>query len=498
MYIWRILKVIATYQLHTLIRLPWYAFPLRIILFLLGLFTRSTKHLDRGECISRSLEELGVIFIKFGQVLSTRRDLLPEDIGRELSRLQDNCQPFSSVRAREIIERELGDFIGNVFTDFSETPIAAASIAQVYTATLHSGESVVVKVVRPDVEIQIQRDLKVLYRLAKVANMHSVLKRLRPLEVVKEFEFIIRNEPNMLLEASNARILKRNFTGSDLLYVPKVYEEYSTKHMLVEERIYGTSIGDLESIQKQGISMQHLAENGVKIFFTQVFKHNFFHADMHAGNIFVDSTGKYSGVDFGIMGSLTKEDRVVTALLFQAFFNEQYEKIAQLFISSGWIAEDTNKVALTNAFRLVCEPMFAKDLSEISFGEVLMNLFNEARKFDAYIQPQLLLLDKTLLAVEGLGRSIYPQLDLWQTAKPLLDDIIRTEFSIKAQLKELHHNAPELLYQVQNIPKELSAITTKLHAQQQLSQHNMRAYQHTKRQMMAISAVVILLLFLQL
>jgi ubiquinone biosynthesis protein len=468
-----ILKVIISYRLDKLIKLPWWLLPIKLLILLTPYAYGKKTKLSRGEKIANALEDLGVIFIKFGQVLSTRRDLLPDDIGLELAKLQENCRPFSNEEAITIIEQELGDYVHNIFDDFSQNPIAAASIAQVYTAKLktthNAGTDVVVKVVRPGIEQQIKRDLKLLYKLAKIANLHAMLKRLRPVQVIQEFELIISNEPNMLYESANAMLLRKNFSGNDLLYVPQVFSDVSSKKVLVMERIYGTPISNINTLKEQGICLKTLAENGVKIFFTQVFKHNFFHADMHPGNILVAENGQYNGVDFGIMGSLSYEDRIITAKLFQAFFNEDYQKIAAIFIDSGWIKEDTNKVALENAFRMICAPMFAKDLGEISFGEVLMNLFNEARKFDAYIQPQLLLLDKTLLSIEGLGRQLYPQLDLWQTAKPLLDEIVASEFSFKNKLQKATENMPEMLQTLSNIPTNINQIVANNAKQQQLN-----------------------------
>ena len=451
-----ILRVLIIYRLDKLLPSIWWLYPIKFILIFLPWSYNAKGKLPRAKKIVGILEDLGVIFIKFGQVLSTRRDLLPKDIGDELAKLQDNCKPFADKLAIQTIEKSLAKKIPEVFDDFSKKPLASASIAQVYTAKLKNGDEIVIKVVRPNIDKEIARDLKLIYKFAKIANFHPILKRLRPVQVVKEFEFIITAEPNMNAEAANAALLRDNFKDSDLLYVPKIYFDLSSRDILVMERIYGTPIGDIDTLKAKNIDFKKLAEDGVKIFFTQVFKHNFFHADMHPGNIFVTDNSTYNGVDFGIMGSLTDEDRLITANLFRCFFNKDYKGIANIFITSGWIDKKTNSIAFETAVRTICSPMFAKSLGDISFGEVLLNLFNEARKFDAYIQPQLLLLDKTLLSVEGLGRQLYPQLDLWATAKPLLEEIIKEELSFKNKIKSFKNNFPQILQNLEKIPKLLN------------------------------------------
>jgi ubiquinone biosynthesis protein len=473
----QILKILIVYRLDTLMPSIWWLYPIRFILFFIPSSYGKKAKLPRGEKITNAIEELGVIFIKFGQALSTRKDLLPDDISSQLSRLQDNCMPFANDEAMHIIENSLGKTIAEVFDDFSANPIASASIAQVYTATLKNNEQVVVKVVRPNIEKDIEKDLKLLKKLAKIVDFHPELKRLRPHQIIEEFAMVITTEPDMSAEAVNANILRENFKDNNLLYVPKVYFDLSDTNILVMERIYGTPVADIQTLKSKGLDLKTLAENGTKIFFTQVFKHNFFHADMHPGNIFVGDDGVYRGVDFGIMGRLSDEDMQVNANLFSGFFHRDYGKIAQTFIEAGWVAQDSNAIYLENAMRTICEPMFNKPLGEISFGEVLMNLFAQARKFDAYIQPQFLLFDKTLLAVEGLGRQLYPNLDLWEVAKPLLDEILAEKISVKKTLKEFKEQLPHLphltlstLHTIKNNNRQTASQTQKIITQLQRNQ----------------------------
>lgn len=417
---------------------PWHYFPLK-------------KH-SRAVRIRLSLEALGPIFIKFGQVLSTRRDLLPDDISDELAKLQDSCPPFDSNIAKKIIEDALENDVNTLFSDFDPIPLASASIAQVHAATTLSGEKIIIKVVRPDVAMQIRRDIDLLFILAKFADWNAATKLLRATEVVAEFERIIFTELNMLIEAANAATLAENFSGSKLLYVPRVFWDLCRPNLLVIERIYGTPISDIKTLKKQNIDLKRLAEDGVRIFFTQVFKHNFFHADMHPGNIFVDSSGHFVGVDFGIMGSLTDADQDFIAQIFLAFFNQNYRGVANVYIKSGWVPENTNLMAFEAAIRSICEPMFKKPLAQISFGQVFLSLLKEAKKFNISVQPQLLLLDKTLLNIEGLGRSLYPDLDLWATAKPLLEQLTEEKYNFKNRVKRLKKQAPSLLKDLPELP----------------------------------------------
>ncbi|QKQ24567.1 2-polyprenylphenol 6-hydroxylase [Candidatus Ruthia endofausta] len=441
--------------------IPWHYFPI--------------KKYTRGQRIRLALEELGPIFIKFGQTLSTRRDLLPEDIGDELAKLQDNCPAFDPIKAKQIIEQSLGASTENLFKRFDIKPLASASIAQVHTALTNDDNEVVVKVVRPDIDKTIGHDIKLMYTLARLFNKHPISKKLRPIEIVAEFEGIILNELDMRIEAKNCLRIGKNFKNSNLLYIPKVYPSLCHKNILTTERIHGIPVGDIKQLKANHIDMKRLAEEGVIIFFTQVFKHNFFHADMHPGNIFVSTNGQYMGVDFGIMGTLTEADKDFLADIFLAFFNQDYKKVAQTYIDSGWISPTTDISAFEAAVKRICGPMFEKPLVEISFGQVLLELIQEAKNFDITIQPQLLLLDKTLLNIEGLGRQLYPQLNLWTTAKPFLEDLIKKKYSMKNTFEKIKDQAPQLLKDIPELPvltinalKQLNKIRDigRLHAQQ--------------------------------
>ena len=418
--------------------IPWHYFPI--------------KNLTRGERIRLALEELGPIYIKFGQTLSTRPDLLPVDISLELKKLQDSCHAFDTQSAKSIIETALGNKIEALFTHFDDQPLASASIAQVHTAITLTGEKVVVKVVRPEIEQLIAGDIKLMYSLARLINNHPLSQKIHPIEIVEEFETIINNELDMRIEAQHCDKLRKNLKDSSLLYVPKVHHQLSAVNVLTTERIYGTPVGEIATLKAKNIDMKRLAEEGVIIFFTQVFKHNFFHADMHPGNIFVSDEGQYIGVDFGIMGTLTEEDKDFLADIFLAFFNQDYQKVAQVYIDSGWVGSNTNEKAFEAAVQKICAPMFDKPLGEISFGQVLLDLIQEAKNFDISVQPQLLLLDKTLLNIEGLGRQLYPQLDLWSTAKPFLEDLMKERYSMKNTFEKLKEDAPQLFRDIPELP----------------------------------------------
>ena len=397
----------------------------------------------RGERIRRALEDLGPIYVKFGQILSTRRDLLPDDIAQELARLQDDVPPFPGALARATIEAALGEPIESVFRDFDETPLASASIAQVHTAELMDGNAVVIKVLRPNVRQQISRDVSLLYTVARLAERYwQHGRRLRPREVIAEFEKTLYDELDLLREAANASQLRRNFSGTNLLYVPEVYWPWCRPDVMVMERIYGIQISNIDELRAQNIDLKTLSERGVEIFFTQVFRHNFFHADMHPGNIFVGSDGRYMAVDFGIMGTLNPVDQRYLAENFLAFFNRDYRRVAELHVESEWVPEGTRVDEFEAAIRTVCEPIFEKPLNEISFGNVLLRLFQTARRFNMEVQPQLVLLQKTLLNIEGLGRQLYPKLDLWQTAKPFLERTLSEQLGPRSLLKNMKDSIP--------------------------------------------------------
>ncbi len=421
----------------------------------------------RGVRIREALQELGPVYVKFGQSVSTRQDMLPDDVGEELAKLQDRMPPFSGREALEQIKTIYGRPASEVFAEFDSNALAAASIAQVHPARLHTGEDVVVKLLRPGVEQQIDRDLEVLYALARLARRYwKDARRLRPIEVVKEYETTIHNELDLMREAANAAQLRRNFLGSDQLYVPEVYWDYCRPKSMVMERIYGIPINDIDQLRSSGADIPKLAANGVAIFFTQVFRHNFFHADMHPGNIFIDVTEPsnplYAAVDFGIVGTLTDRDRRYLAENFLAFFDHDYNRIARLHVDSGWVPQGTRVDELESAVRTVCEPIFNKPLKDISFGQVLIRLFTIARQFDMEIQPQLVLLQKTLLNIEGLGRQLYPELDLWQTGQPVLKEWMAERSSPKAIRERLQQELPELRYLLDDMPAILRRVVDKL------------------------------------
>ena len=408
---------------------------------------------SRGARIRQALEDLGPIFVKFGQILSTRRDLLPDDIADELARLQDRVQPFPGANARAIIEQAYGHPLEEVFSEFSERPLASASIAQVHAARLLDGSDVVVKVLRPGIERVIRRDVGLLYTVARLAQRYwREGRRLRPVEVVAEFEKHLIDELDLMREAASASQLRRNFDGSPDLYVPGVHWPHCRRNVMVMERIYGTPIGDIEALRDQGIDFRRLAERGVEIFFTQVFRHNFFHADMHPGNIFVSPEGRYIAVDFGIMGTLSPADQRYLAENFVAFFNRDYQRVAQVHVESGWVPEGTRVDEFEAAIRSVCEPIFERPLKEISFGHLLLRLFQTARRFDMEVQPQLVLLQKTLLNIEGLGRQLYPDLDLWQTAKPFLERWMSEQVGARAFVRNVRETLPQWTEKLPEIP----------------------------------------------
>ena len=411
----------------------------------------------RGVRIRRALEDLGPIFVKFGQALSTRKDLLPDDIATELARLQDRVPPFPGERARTLVEKAYGKPLEDVFEHFETDPLASASIAQVHGATLKDGREVVVKVVRPGILRTIRRDLGLMYIIAGLAEKYSrEARRLHPVDVVAEFDKTVNDELDLVREGANASQLRRNFQDSDALYVPEVDWDLTRRNVMVMERIHGIPIGHTDRLRALGVDMQRLAERGVEIFFTQVFKHNFFHADMHPGNIFVDATDpadpRYLAVDFGIMGSLTVDDQRYLAENFHAFFNRDYERVAELHVESGWVPADTRIDEFESAIRTVCEPIFEKPLREISFGHFLLHLFQTARRFDMEVQPQLVLLQKTVLNIEGLGRQLYPDLDLWRTAKPFIEQWMRERMGPRAFLAGLREQWPLLMERLPEVP----------------------------------------------
>lgn len=421
-------------------------------------YRKLSKKFSRGERIRLALEDLGPIFVKFGQALSTRRDFIPIDIADELAKLQDRVPPFSGEEAKSIVEMCIRKPIAEAFSEFDINPLASASIAQVHSAKLlATGQEVVIKVLRPGIHKKINRDIDLLYALANLASRYwGPAKQLRPREIVAEFEACLEDELDLLREGASASQLRRNFSNSDLLYIPEVYWPFTSHTVLVMERIYGISISDISALKKQGINLKRLAERGVEIFFTQVFRDCFFHADMHPGNIFVSTKNKqnpqYLGVDFGIMGSLSPEDQRYLAENLLAFFNRDYRRVAQLHVESGWVAENTRINEFEAAIRTVCEPIFERPLKEISFGQLLLRLFQTARRFNMEVQPQLVLLQKTLFNVEGLGRQLYPDLDLWSTAKPFLEHWLRKQVGPRAFLRKIREYGPYWAEKIPEIP----------------------------------------------
>ena len=418
------------------------------------------------ERLRMAFGELGPSFIKLAQILSSRPDLITIEYADEFKKLQDKVPPFPSEQAVEILEATYGKSLDDVFERFDIEPFAAASIAQVHTAKLSEGTEVIVKLLRPGVQDSIERDVEVLRLLAGLADKYwQHGKRLRPLEIVDEYEHTIIDELDLMREAANAAQLKRNFAGSDMLYVPEVFWDYCRPEILVQERIYGIPISDMDALRASGANIQALAENGVEIFFTQVFRHNFFHADMHPGNIFVIATDpdrpKYAAVDFGIVGTLSPSDQRYLAENFLAFFDRDYHRIAQLHIESGWVPDGTRIDQLETAVRTVLEPIFNKPLAEISFAQVLMRLFRLSQRFNVEIQPQMILLHKTLFNIEGLGRELYPQLDLWKTAHPVLRKWMNEQIGPAAMLDDLREFLPQLREVLRDLPAAIRYLADK-------------------------------------
>ena len=414
----------------------------------------------RGLRLRLALEELGPVFVKFGQAISTRRDLLPPDIADELVKLQDRVPPFAGETARQIATEAFGKPLQQLFGTFDTEPLAAASIAQVHTATLADGREVIVKILRPGMREVIARDVEVLYAVAHLADRYSREgHRLRPVDIVREYEKTILDELDLMREAANAGHLKRNFEGNPKLHVPEVHWDLCRSNVMVMERIHGVPIGDIDRLRALGVNFRKLAENGVAIFFTQVFRHNFFHADMHPGNIFVLADNpeepRYAAVDFGIVGTLDPRDQEYLAQNFLAVFDRDYRKVATLHVDSGWVPHDISVEEMETAIRTICEPIFDKPLKDISFAVVLLRLFEALRRFDARIQPQLILLQKTLFNIEGLGRQLYPELDIWKTASPILREWLRDKHHPLNVAKRLWKQLPELLQALEAAPTAL-------------------------------------------
>lgn len=421
--------------------------------------TRSEEaNLPRGERLRLALQELGPIFVKFGQILSTRRDLMPPDIADELAKLRDQVAPFSGAVAKQIIEAQLGKPVAEIFSVFDETPLASASIAQVHPATLHNGKEVVVKVLRPGIADQITADIGLLRHLANFADRHHPnAEKIRPHEVVDEIENTLQAELDLQREGSNASYMRRLWKDSDDLYVPEVFWDYSRENVLTLERVSGIGSDDVAALTEAGIDLSKLAAKGVRLFYTQVFRDNFFHADAHSGNIWVDATRKdnprYIALDFGIVGQLDQRDQYYLAENFMAMFKNDYRRIAELHVQAGWMPSNVRIDELEAAIRAVCEPYFTRPLSEISLAEVLVKIFRTAQRYELTVQPQLILLQKTLLNIEGVARQLDPKLDLFAVAKPVLETILRERYSPATLMAELQKRMPEIISQAPDMPR---------------------------------------------
>lgn len=417
-------------------------------------------HAPRGVRLREALERLGPIFVKFGQVLSTRRDLLPDDLADELARLQDRVPPFPAALARQLVEHAYGRPIEDIFASFEAEPVASASIAQVHFATLKSGREVAVKVLRPGMLAVIEGDLTLLRSIARwIERLSSDGKRLKPREVVAEFDNYLHDELDLVREAANAAQLRRNMQGLNLVLVPEMVWDLCTTSVIVMERMYGLPISQAQRLRDAGVDIPKLARDGVTIFFTQVFRDGFFHADMHPGNIQVSvdpkTFGHYIALDFGIVGTLTEFDKEYLAQNFIAFFRRDYKRVAELHVESGWVPANTRVDELEGAIRAVCEPHFDRPLKDISLGQVLLRLFQTSRRFNVEIQPQLVLLQKTLLNVEGLGRQLDPELDLWNTAKPFLERWMNEQVGWRGLLLHLKKEAPRYVQLLPELPRLL-------------------------------------------
>ncbi|MCH8162659.1 MAG: ubiquinone biosynthesis regulatory protein kinase UbiB [Proteobacteria bacterium] len=461
-------KTLIRYGLDEIVLASSGSRPVRILFYLFPWNWFGRKRGPRAERLRCALEDLGPIFIKLGQILSTRRDFLPEDISQEFSKLQDKVPPFPGKEARRIIEDAFEKKIDEIFLEFDETPLASASIAQVHAAKMKDGREMIIKVVRPDVEEIIRRDLGLMYFLAdKVERYTEDGRRLGPVNVIAEFEKTLLGELDLMREAANASQLRRNFADSDKLYIPEVCWDLTHKNVMVMERISGIAVNDIESLKAAGVDLKWLAEAGIEIFFTEVLRDSFFHADMHPGNIFVSrpepgKPAKIMLVDFGIMSSLSEFDQRYLAENFMAFLDRDYQRVAELHVESGWVPAGTRIDEFEFAIRTVCEPLFDRSLTEISFGTMLLRLFQTARQFGMVIMPQLLLLQKTLVNIEGLGRQLYPELDIWKTARPLFEYWMHDRLGVRGLAKGLKENLPRWLDRLPDLPNKAIDIIERL------------------------------------
>jgi ubiquinone biosynthesis protein len=453
----KISAILARYRLDEFLEATHLYRPMRLLRVLAPWGARGVADKPRGERLRLALHEMGPIYVKFGQIVSTRRDLVPPDIADELAQLQDRVPPFPGAEAQKIVEDALGEPVGELFAAFDLEPLASASIAQVHAATLPDGREVVVKVVRPGIRRQIRRDIDLLLVIARLAEKYwESGARVKPTEFVREFEMFIFDELDMNREAANASALRHNFEGSKELYVPEIYWPYCKEQVLVMERIHGIPISDVRALREAGVNMEKLAKTGIRVFYTQVFRDNLFHADMHPGNIFVDvsdpENASYIALDFGIVASLSEKDLYFISENFLAMFNRDYLRVALLHQEAGWVPQDTRLEELEASIRAVGEPTFARPLNEISFGELMLKLFEVAYRFKLDIQPQLIMLQKTLLNIEGLGRELFPELDVLAASKPELERILREKHGLDSAAKELRERLPGWLSKAPDMP----------------------------------------------
>ena len=497
--LYKILTVFHAYRLDELLPAHRLSKWLRFLLLCLFWVKPKAKQQPIGERLRQALQELGPVWIKFGQMISTRRDVLPKDIADALAKLQDQVDPFDGKIAKQLIEQALEQSIDYYFTNFDEKPLASASIAQVHTAILkHSQAEIVIKVLRPNIMPAIRADISLMYWVAKQFTKRIKFgEKLRAVEIVRDYESTLLKELDLLQEAYNTARLRENFINSNILYIPYVYQDLCRKNVLVEERVNGVPIANIEQLKQNNVDMKLLAQRGVQAFFTQVFRDNFFHADMHPGNIFVDISDpndpRYIGIDCAIVGILSNDDQRYLAENFLAFFNRDYRKIAETYIASGWVPETTDIVALERAMKNVCEPAFAKPLAEISFSQILLQLFEVARQFEMDIQPQLILLEKTLFYIEGLGRQLYPELDLWQTAKPFLEKWYEDKYSAQKLLQQAWASLPQWRIILPQLPAKLNdyeRITKQMNIQLKQINQELQQSKRCQQYLMTILALV--------
>ena len=462
----RIVFIFLKFKLNEIFPKEVLPFWLKVIFFL-SPFNLIPTNKKIGVRLAEALETAGPIFVKFGQLLSTRPDFLDKEIIQELQRFQNNLKPFSSKEAMEIIEKDLGRPINELFADFNSLPLAAASIAQVHEATLKSGEEVVVKVVRPNLEKKIKDDISILKMLGKVANTFDAdARRLQLLEMIREYEYVIKSEVDLKKEAGNTIQTAKFFEDSNLLYIPKVYLEYSASKTLTLEKIKGIPVTDIKTLEEKEVDLKKLSERGVSIFFKQLFDDNFFHADMHPGNIFVNAENPkdptYIAVDYAICGSLSEKEQLLIGKMLADMFSRNYAGVAKTMINAGWVSSSTKPIELEVTIRTAIDPIFERPFSEINFGEMLLFLFEETRSYELSLPASLLLLHKTLINIEGLGRQIYPDLDLWTTAKPFIQNWVSKRYNPKNLLEQLKNNTGDFAEKAYELPEKLETIFNNL------------------------------------